>query len=67
MVFDVVLPYIFPNPLHTIQAVVETGTPTVVVLINSGGLAAEWVYANVPAVVEAYYPVKKQIFFTPVD
>lgn len=42
--------------LPLVQAVVATGTPTVVVLINSGGLAAEWVYDNVPAVVEAYYP-----------
>lgn len=39
-----------------IEAVVGTGTPTVVVLINSGGIAAEWVYSNVPAILEAYYP-----------
>jgi hypothetical protein len=39
-----------------IQAVAATGVPTVVVLINSGGIAAEWVYANVPAVLEAMYP-----------
>lgn len=39
-----------------VQAVYATGVPTVVVLINSGGLAAEWVYTHVPAVLEAYYP-----------
>lgn len=39
-----------------VQAIVATGTPTVVVLINSGGLAASWIYDNVPAVIEAYYP-----------
>ena len=42
--------------LDLIQAVHGAGVPTVVVLINSGGLAAEWVYDNIPAVLEAYYP-----------
>mmetsp|Transcript_17924 Transcript_17924/g.53118 ORF Transcript_17924/g.53118 Transcript_17924/m.53118 type:complete len:523 (-) Transcript_17924:1600-3168(-) len=44
----------FQEPL--IKAIVATATPTVVVFINSGGIAAEWVYNNVPAVLEAYYP-----------
>jgi hypothetical protein len=44
----------FQQPL--IEAIHSTGTPTVVVFINSGGVAAEWVYSNVPAILEAYYP-----------
>lgn len=40
--------------LQLIQAVHATGTPTVVVLINSGGIAAPWVYDNIPSVLEAY-------------
>lgn len=37
-----------------IQAVHETGTPTVVVLINGRPLATRWVSAQVPALVEAW-------------
>ena len=40
----------YQEPL--IRAIAATGTPTVVVMINSGGLAAPWVYKNVPAVIE---------------
>ena len=39
-----------------VRAIVATGTTTVVVLINSGGLAAPWVYEHADAVLEAYYP-----------
>jgi beta-glucosidase len=39
-----------------VEAVVATGTPTVVVLINGRPLALPWIAANVPAVVEAWLP-----------
>lgn len=42
--------------LQLIQSVVGTGKPTVVVLINGGPLAIEWVKDNVHAIVEAFYP-----------
>ena len=42
--------------LRLIQAVAATGTPVVLVLINGGQLAIPWAKANVPAVVEAFYP-----------
>jgi beta-glucosidase len=39
-----------------IQAVVETGTPTVVVLINGRPLSTRWTSEHVPALVEAWEP-----------
>ena len=39
-----------------IQAVFETGTPTVVVLINGRPLSTRWTAAHVPALVEAWEP-----------
>jgi len=42
--------------LQLIQEIVATGTPTVVVLINGGALAIEWIKANVPGILEAFYP-----------
>ena len=42
--------------LQLIQSVVATKKPTVVVLINGGPLAIEWVKDNVPAIIEAFYP-----------
>jgi len=39
-----------------VQAVATTSTPVVVVLINGGALAIEWIKANIPAIVEAFYP-----------
>jgi beta-glucosidase len=39
-----------------IRAVVETGTPTVVVLINGRPLSIRWTAENVPAIVEAWEP-----------
>ncbi len=39
-----------------IQAVYETGTPVVVVLINGRPLAIEWTAAHVPAILEAWQP-----------
>lgn len=37
-----------------IKAVVSTGTPTIVVLINGRPLSVRWVAENVPAVIEAW-------------
>jgi beta-glucosidase len=39
-----------------IRAVFETGTPTVVVLINGRPLSTRWTSENVPAVLEAWEP-----------
>lgn len=39
-----------------VEAVVATGTPTVVVLVNGRVLALPWIAAQVPAVVEAWLP-----------
>ena len=39
-----------------VRAVHETGTPTVVVLINGRPLSTRWVAEHVPAVVEAWLP-----------
>ena len=39
-----------------VEAVVATGTPTVVVLINGRPLSISWIAGNVPAVLEAWYP-----------
>ncbi len=45
--------------LELVQAVYETGTPTVVVLINGRPLAIRWIAAHIPAVVEAWLPGEK--------
>jgi beta-glucosidase len=39
-----------------VEAVVATGTPTVVVLVNGRPLALPWIAAHVPAVLEAWLP-----------
>ncbi len=39
-----------------VEAVVATGTPVVVVLINGRPLALPWIAAHVPAIVEAWVP-----------
>src|SRR3712207_8014363 len=38
-----------------VRAVLATGKPTVVVLINSGPLAITYVAENVPAILEGFY------------
>lgn len=45
--------------LELVKAVRETGTPTVVVLINGRPLAIPWIAEHVPAVVEAWLPGEK--------
>ncbi len=39
-----------------VKAVYETGTPTVVVLVNGRPLSTRWMAAHVPAIVEAWRP-----------
>jgi len=39
-----------------LERVVAVGKPTVLVLLNGSALAVNWVQANVPAIVEAWYP-----------
>lgn len=42
-----------------VQAVYNTGTPTVVVLVNGRPLATRWIAKHVPAIVEAWCPGEK--------
>ena len=42
-----------------VQAVYNTGTPTVVVLVNGRPLAIRWIAKHVPAIVEAWCPGEK--------
>jgi beta-glucosidase len=39
-----------------LEAVTAVGKPTVLVLLNGSALAVNWAQANVPAIVEAWYP-----------
>lgn len=57
--YDVATLELTGRQLDLIKAVQETGTPTVVVLINGRPLATRWVAAHVPAVVEAWLPGEK--------
>ncbi len=45
--------------LDLVKAVHDTGTPTVVVLVNGRPLAIRWIAENIPAVVEAWLPGEK--------
>ncbi|MBN1997273.1 glycoside hydrolase family 3 C-terminal domain-containing protein [candidate division KSB1 bacterium] len=42
-----------------VETVYQTGTPTVVVLINGRPLAIRWIAENIPAVIEAWIPGEK--------
>ncbi len=42
--------------LDLVKAVCETGTPTIVVLLNGRPMSINWVDNNVPAIVEAWFP-----------
>lgn len=42
--------------LDLVKAVYETGTPTVVVLLNGRALTINWTDKYIPAIVEAWYP-----------
>jgi beta-glucosidase len=37
-------------------AVVATGTPTILVLLNGSAVAVNWANVNIPAILEAWYP-----------
>ncbi|MGA9120326.1 MAG: glycoside hydrolase family 3 N-terminal domain-containing protein [Bacteroidota bacterium] len=39
-----------------LKAVYQTGTPTVVVLLNGRPLSINWCAENIPAIIEAWYP-----------
>ncbi len=52
--FDVATLELTGRQRELVQAVVETGTPTVVVLLNGRPLAVRWIAAHVPAVLEAW-------------
>ena len=39
-----------------LKAVYETGTPTILVLINGRPLSIRWAAENIPAIVEAWLP-----------
>jgi len=45
-----------PEHLDLLKAAHNTGTPVVAVLINGSPMAGEWVKANIPAILEAWYP-----------
>ena len=46
-----------PDPQdQLLQAVVATGTPTVLVLMSGSALAIPWAAEHVPAILEAWYP-----------
>lgn len=42
-----------------VKAVYDTGTPTVVVLVNGRPLATRWIAEHIPAIVEAWCPGEK--------
>lgn len=44
--------------LDLVKAVYETGTPTVVILINGRPLTINWIDKYVPAIIEAWFPGK---------
>ena len=44
------------HQLELIQAVYETGTPTIVILMNGRPLSINWINNNVDAIIEAWYP-----------
>jgi len=57
--YDVATLELTGSQLDLVKAVCETGTPTVVVLVNGRPLAIPWIAENVPAVVEAWLPGEK--------
>jgi len=44
------------DQLKLLQTIKATGTPLVVVLINGGPIASEWLYENADAIIEAWEP-----------
>lgn len=39
-----------------VEAVIDTGTPTIVILVNGRPLAIDWISKNAHAILEAWYP-----------
>ena len=48
------------HQLALVQDVYNTGTPTVVVLINGRPLSVNWINAHVPGILEAWFPGEKE-------
>jgi len=44
------------HQLELVKAIYETGTPTVVVLINGRPLTINWINKYIPAIIEAWFP-----------
>lgn len=57
--FDVATLELTGKQKELIQRVYETGTPTVVVLINGRPLAIPWIKDHIPAILEAWIPGEK--------
>lgn len=47
------------HQLKLVKAIYETGTPTIVVLINGRALTINWIDRNVPSILEAWFPGEK--------
>lgn len=50
---------LFGLQTELVKAIFDTGTPTIVVLVNGRPLAIDWIAENVPSVVEAWEPGSK--------
>jgi len=48
------------HQLAMVQAIQQTGTPMVVVLMNGRPLSINWINDHVPAIIEAWFPGEKQ-------
>ncbi len=44
--------------LDLVKAIVETGTPTVVILVNGRPVTINWIDKNVPGIIETWFPGK---------
>lgn len=44
------------HQLDLVKAIYETGTPTIVILINGRPLSINWIDKNIPAIIEAWFP-----------
>ncbi len=47
------------HQLALVKAVYETGTPTIVILLNGQPLSINWISGNIPAIIEAWFPGAK--------
>jgi len=58
--FDVSNPVPPGVQVDLVKAIVATGTPTVVVLLNGRPYCLPWIHDNAPAIIEAFYPGEQQ-------